>query len=58
MLSTTRSAWSRSTPPAWTSSATFAAFYQEVKGMPLVEEKRRLFAETYAEVQREEGGAV
>lgn len=36
----------------------FAAFYEEVKGQPLSEDKRRLFAETYAEVLREEGGAV
>lgn len=37
--------------------ALFAAFYEEVKGQPLSEDKRRLFAETYAEVVREEGGA-
>lgn len=37
--------------------ALFAAFYEEVKGQPLGEDKRRLFAETYAEVVREEGGA-
>jgi exonuclease SbcD len=37
--------------------ALFAAFYEEVKGQPLNEDKRRLFAETYAEVVREEGGA-
>lgn len=38
--------------------ALFAAFYEEVKGQPLSEDRRRLFAETYAEVVREEGGAV
>lgn len=36
----------------------FSAFYQEVKGVPLTEDKQRLFADTYAEVLREEGGAV
>lgn len=36
----------------------FAAFYQEVKGIPLAEDKRSLFADTYAEVLRDEGGAV
>ena len=36
----------------------FAAFYQEVKGMPLDAEKRKLFADTYAELLREEGSAV
>jgi exonuclease SbcD len=36
----------------------FAAFYEEVKGQPLSEDKRQLFAETYADVVREEGGAV
>jgi exonuclease SbcD len=36
----------------------FAAFYQEVKGEALTEGKRRLFAETYAELLREEGGAI
>ncbi|QJD87783.1 exonuclease SbcCD subunit D [Cohnella herbarum] len=36
----------------------FAAFYQEVKGIPLAEDKRKLFADIYAEVLREEGGAV
>ncbi|MFC5529387.1 exonuclease SbcCD subunit D [Cohnella yongneupensis] len=36
----------------------FAAFYEEVKGQPLTEDKRRLFAETYADVVREEGGAL
>jgi DNA repair protein SbcD/Mre11 len=36
----------------------FAAFYEEVKGVPLTEDKRQLFASTYAEVAREEGGAV
>jgi exonuclease SbcD len=36
----------------------FAAFYQEVKGIPLSEDKHKLFAETYAEVLREEGGTV
>lgn len=38
--------------------ALFAAFYQEVKGIPLDEAKKRLFADTYADVLREEGGAV
>jgi exonuclease SbcD len=38
--------------------ALFAAFYQEVKGVPLTEEKQRLFADAYADVLREEGGAV
>ncbi|OXM86561.1 exonuclease SbcCD subunit D [Paenibacillus rigui] len=36
----------------------FEAFYKEVKGLPLNEEKKRLFADTYAELLREEGGAV
>lgn len=36
----------------------FSAFYQEVKGAPLAEAKKQLFAETYAELLREEGGAV
>ncbi|RCW43359.1 exonuclease SbcCD subunit D [Paenibacillus prosopidis] len=36
----------------------FAAFYQEVKGSPLTETKKKLFADTYAELLREEGGAV
>jgi exonuclease SbcD len=36
----------------------FAAFYEEVKGVPLTEDKQKLFADTYAEVLREEGGAV
>ncbi|TVX97375.1 exonuclease SbcCD subunit D [Cohnella terricola] len=36
----------------------FASFYREVKGMPLSEEKRQLFSEAYADVLREEGGAV
>lgn len=39
-------------------AALFAAFYREVKGQELDEAKRRLFAETFAEVLREEGGAV
>ncbi|RED64003.1 exonuclease SbcCD subunit D [Cohnella lupini] len=38
--------------------ALFAAFYQEVKGIPLTDDKRKLFAETYSDVLREEGGAV
>lgn len=38
--------------------ALFAAFYEEVKGQPLSEDRRTLFAETYAEVVREEEGAV
>lgn len=36
----------------------FAAFYQEVKGTSLTEAKKQLFAETYAELLREEGGAL
>jgi exonuclease SbcD len=36
----------------------FAAFYQEVKGQPLSEAKRALFADTYAELLREEGEAL
>lgn len=36
----------------------FAAFYQEVKGLSLSEAKKRIFAESYAELLREEGGAV
>lgn len=36
----------------------FAAFYQEVKGMPLDEAKKQLFAKTYEALLREEGGAV
>lgn len=36
----------------------FAAFYQEVKGLPLSDAKKQLFADTYAELLREEGGAV
>ncbi|MBD2872588.1 exonuclease SbcCD subunit D [Paenibacillus arenilitoris] len=36
----------------------FAAFYREVKGQPLEEAKKRLFAETYFGLLREEGGAV
>lgn len=35
----------------------FTAFYQEVKGIPLDEEKKRMFAETWNEVFSEEGGA-
>ncbi|MFC5469895.1 exonuclease SbcCD subunit D [Cohnella suwonensis] len=38
--------------------ALFSAFYQEVKGIPLAEEKRALFADEFAKVLREEGGAV
>lgn len=38
--------------------ALFSAFYAEVKGKPLDEDKKRLFAESYAELLREEGGAV
>jgi exonuclease SbcD len=38
--------------------ALFAAFYQEVKGIPLTEDKQRLFANAYVDVLREEGGAV
>jgi exonuclease SbcD len=36
----------------------FAAFYQEVKGQPLTNAKKVLFADTYAELLREEGGAI
>ncbi|XEC96413.1 exonuclease SbcCD subunit D [Paenibacillus tarimensis] len=36
-------------------AALFAAFYQEVKGIPLEEEKRRLFASVMSEVVREGG---
>jgi len=37
--------------------ALFSAFYREVKGMPLTPDKQQLFAEAYADVLREEGGA-
>jgi exonuclease SbcD len=36
----------------------FAAFYQEVKGQELSDAKKRLFAETYEELLREEGGVI
>lgn len=36
----------------------FVSFYQEVKGQPLSQAKKDLFAGTYAELLREEGGAV
>jgi len=36
----------------------FASFYREVKGLPLEDEKRRLFAETFMDVMKLEGGAV
>ncbi|EFM10112.1 nuclease SbcCD, D subunit [Paenibacillus curdlanolyticus YK9] len=36
----------------------FAAFYHEVKGMPLEADKRKLFEETFADVVKSEGGAV
>lgn len=36
----------------------FAAFYQEVKGQSLSETKKQLFAQTYVELLREEGGAI
>ncbi|WP_042165093.1 exonuclease SbcCD subunit D [Paenibacillus gorillae] len=36
----------------------FASFYAEVKGVPLAEEKKQLFAETFEQLLREEGGAV
>lgn len=36
----------------------FASFYQEVKGIPLSEGKKQLFAETFDQLLREEGGAV
>lgn len=38
--------------------ALFAAFYEEVKGVPLAAEKRRLFADTYESLLKEEGSAV
>ncbi|WP_372661971.1 exonuclease SbcCD subunit D [Cohnella sp.] len=38
--------------------ALFTAFYEEVKGIPLSKDKQKLFAETYADVLREDGGAV
>lgn len=38
--------------------ALFASFYEEVKGLPLSEEKSRLFAEAYTALLREEGGAL
>lgn len=34
----------------------FAAFYQEVKGSPLAEDKKLLFSEEYGKLLREEGG--
>ncbi|CAM4273232.1 exonuclease SbcCD subunit D [Paenibacillus alkaliterrae] len=36
----------------------FAAFYEQVKGMPLSDAKKQLFAGTYEELLREEGSAV
>lgn len=36
----------------------FAAFYLEVKGEPLSDKKQQLFADTFAALLREEGGAV
>ncbi|WP_339204102.1 exonuclease SbcCD subunit D [Paenibacillus sp. FSL K6-3182] len=36
----------------------FTAFYQEVKQQPLSEAKKQLFANTYAELLREEGGIL
>lgn len=36
----------------------FAGFYEEVKGTPLSDRKKSLFAETYEALLREEGGAV
>ncbi|MUT64426.1 exonuclease SbcCD subunit D [Paenibacillus sp. NEAU-GSW1] len=38
--------------------ALFASFYAEVKGVPLSEEKTKLFAETFGQLLREEGDAV
>ncbi|MFC5402200.1 exonuclease SbcCD subunit D [Cohnella soli] len=38
--------------------ALFSAFYEEVKGIPLAEDKRALFADEFAKLLREEGGAV
>jgi exonuclease SbcD len=35
----------------------FASFYEEVKGTPLSEQKRRLFQEVFEEVVRSEGEA-
>jgi exonuclease SbcD len=39
-------------------TALFAAFYQEVRGSVLTEEKKRLFAEIYDVVLQEEGNSV
>ncbi|QAY65070.1 exonuclease SbcCD subunit D [Paenibacillus protaetiae] len=36
----------------------FGSFYYEVKGIPLSEDKRKLFEEVYAELLREEGDAL
>lgn len=36
----------------------FVSFYQEVKGVPLSDHKKQLFAETFEQLLREEGGAV
>ncbi|OMF31752.1 exonuclease sbcCD subunit D [Paenibacillus sp. FSL H8-0548] len=36
----------------------FAAFYQEVKGQELSDAKKQLFADTYGELLREEGGVI
>lgn len=36
----------------------FASFYREVKGMPLDDGKRKMIAEAYEALLREEGGAV
>ncbi|RKN62799.1 exonuclease SbcCD subunit D [Paenibacillus ginsengarvi] len=36
----------------------FAAFYEEVKGGPLGDEKKRMFADVYGELLRQEGDAV
>ncbi|GAA3402116.1 exonuclease SbcCD subunit D [Paenibacillus hodogayensis] len=36
----------------------FAAFYEEVKGAALDEDKKRLFADTYEQLLREEGGIL
>ena len=38
--------------------ALFSAFYREVKGIPLGEDKQRLFADVFSQVFREEGDAL
>ncbi|MFF2480649.1 exonuclease SbcCD subunit D [Paenibacillus sp. NPDC058071] len=39
-------------------TALFGAFYEEVKGMPLGEEQRKLFEETLEQLLKEEGGVA